>query len=371
MLKGKVKKTLALDLRMLESSGIGVYLQQLVPRIIGQCPELHFLLLGDPVLFSKYPWTQAPRVERLAWTAPLYSMREQFLLPLLLAKKRPDLLWLPHYNFPLAWPKKMAVTVHDLNHLALARLLPGRRHRLYARFMFRMLVRRARRIFTVSAFSAGELQRLLSAPPERISMIHNGLDESWFEPVSGPAPHERPYLLFVGNLKPHKNLAVVLRAMLQLGADWPYDLLVVGRSEGFITADREGPGLARFLADRVHFRGRLEHDQLRLCYRHARALVFPSIYEGFGFPPLEAMASGCPVLAAESSSIPEVCGRAALYFDPSDSSDLAAALERICGDESLRATLQAEGRARSALFSWDRAAEAYADELKKELEIPR
>jgi len=132
----------------------------------------------------------------------------------------------------------------------------------------------------------------------------------------------------------------------------PHDLLIVGQREGFITPDEAVGAKALELGNRVHFTGHVDNATLQQCYAHADALVFPSLYEGFGLPPLEAMACGCPAAVSRAASLPEVCGDAALYFDPHNESDIAEKIERIVSDVELRSELVARGKERAHSFRW-------------------
>ncbi len=187
-------------------------------------------------------------------------------------------------------------------------------------------------------------------------MIHNGVDASWFAVELSQRPHPKPYFLCVGNIKPHKNLKRLLEAFGAIRGQISHDLLLVGRKEGFLTGDREVQESAARFGDRVQFTGEVPLDRLRQYFAHAEALVFPSLYEGFGMPPLEAMALGCPTVVSSAASIPEVCGEATLYFDPFDTKDMALKMLRLVREKDLRAELVAKGKIRAKAFSWETCA---------------
>ncbi len=337
---------------MLEASGIGVYLEQLLPRLVA-LDAWRILLLGDPAALAARPWSAAAAAV-VPHRAPFYGLRQQWL-PAAARRARPDLVWVPHYNAPLAWRGRLLVTVHDLAHLALPEVFGRGVKRLYARLAFDGVRRRAAGVLFDSRFTRDEFHRLVGAPRGAEWTVPLGVDEEWFR-AEPAAAGERPYLIFVGNIKPHKNLGRLLIAFEQLLGEIPHDLLLVGRREGFITADRSVAAAAAALGERVRFTGELAADRLRATVAGADALVLPSLYEGFGLPALEAMACGRPVLAARAGALPEVCGEAALLCDPRDAGELVAGLRRIVGDAELRRRLVAAGPEHARRFRWRDAA---------------
>jgi glycosyltransferase involved in cell wall biosynthesis len=226
----------------------------------------------------------------------------------------------------------------------------------YAKLMFRTVRRLARKVICVSDFTAREFERLVGAKAGQLEVIHNGMDESWFASISSMRMQENPYFLFVGNVKPHKNIQGLIRAFAAIAERIPHDLVIVGQRSGFITADRVAEKLAREIGSRVKFTGFVELAELRQWYGHAAALVFPSFYEGFGFPPLEAMAVGCPVIASNVAAVPEVCGDAALYCDPHDVRSISAAMLTITEDMALREQLVLKGERQAHKYRWADAA---------------
>jgi glycosyltransferase involved in cell wall biosynthesis len=346
---------ITLDIRMLNASGIGTYLQQVSSRLIGQRADTKWHLLGTPGEIGRYPWAHVAQVTLHACRAPIYSLSEQIEL-LRTTPPDTDLFWSPHYNVPLLYRGKLLVTVHDVLHLARPEFTGGVHRRAYAHAMFRTVRSKANAIICVSRFSADELVRLTGAKRESITVVHEGVDPSWFCLHPEACPHPRPYLLFVGNVKPHKNLGGLLKAFTLLKDDIAHDLVIVGKREGFLTGDPGVVKQARRLGGRVHFTGYVDDELLRRYYAHAYALVFPSFYEGFGLPPLEAMASGCPVIASNVASLPEVCGDAAEYCAPGAPASIAAAIRRVIESPELRQEMRAKGRERARRFTWERCA---------------
>jgi glycosyltransferase involved in cell wall biosynthesis len=347
-------RQVTVDARMVRSSGIGTYIQNLLPRLMAADPATRFQILGGREL-QAFEWTRGETVEWTECDAPIYSLREQLAVA---ARIDPasDLFWSPHYNVPLLHRGRLLVTVHDLAHLALPQFARAPHQRAYARLMFGAVRRATAKIFD-SRFTANEYARLVGKSSGHDTVIHPGVDDAWFSIPTGAPPHARPYLLFVGNVKPQKNLGALLAAFGELIDEIPHDLVIVGRREGFIHGDSGVLGQAERLGDRVSLTGWVDDDRVKQYFAHADALIFPSFYEGFGLPPLEAMASGCPVIVSSAASLPEVCGNAALYCDPASPGSIRQQIRALLADSVLRAELVERGRERARTFTWDKCAE--------------
>ena len=340
---------------MLNASGIGTYLQQMSSRLIGQKTDTNWHLLGTVAEMAQHPWARAEQVALHGCLAPIYSLSEQIELPRSTPRDT-ELFWSPHYNVPLLHPGKLLVTIHDVLHLARPEFTGPIHRRAYAHAMFRAVRSKADAIICVSRFTADELVRLTGASHRLITVIHEGVDPTWFAVPPGPPPHTRPYLLFVGNVKPHKNLGGLVEAFTLLRNNITHDLVIVGKQQGFLTGDPDVVKRARQLAGRVHFTGYVDDALLRRFFAHADALVSPSFYEGFGLPPLEAMACGCPVVVSKVAALPEVCGDAAEYCDPGAPESIAAAIRRVIESAELREEMREKGRERARRFTWARCA---------------
>jgi len=285
---------------------------------------------------------------------------------------------LGRYGLFLARP--FLITVHDvIRYLDLAGGEPliqplNARERLFLRLDYAG-IRRALRVVAVSDHTGRDVVRHLGVPEERVRVVYNGVDHDLYRPVRGPRPIPDPYVLFVGAEHPRKNLKALLRAFALLkrgGRFRRLKLLKVGRAgnpEDYFRRPVEEEIRRLRLRGEVIFAGRVPPERMPLYYANAEALAFPSLYEGFGLPPLEAMACGCPVVASEASAVPEVVGEAALLADPRDPAALAGALGRVLSDGELRRDLRRRGMARAALFTWERAAretrEVYAEVLEE------
>lgn len=228
------------------------------------------------------------------------------------------------------------------------------------RFAFRWLSGRAEQLLTVSAFSRGRLARQLHLPEERIGIVPNGAEHLLAVPADVSVLRRLGlesvnYFLAVGSRNPNKNLELLLSAWNGVTATPMPRLVIVGSEDNLVFAGTVRAGDIR--ASTVVDAGAIDDAELRALYEHASALVFPSLYEGFGLPPLEAMACGCPVLCSHAASLPEVCGDAALYFDPLSTEQISAAMNRLLRDAELRASLRERGYAQARRFSWRLAAE--------------
>ena len=299
---------------------------------------------------------QKTNVHLVKAVSGIYTLSEQ----LTIVSKIPggtDLFWSPHYNFPVLRRGKLLVTVHDVFHVAMKRYVQGFHRRWYAQMMFDQLAQKANMVIAVSKFTQSELVSWTKVDPQKVKVVYNGVDPSWFNISRLESPHPRPYLLFVGNIKPHKNLGRLLEAFEILKDQIPHDLVLVGKKEGFIIEDKEIIEKARNLKGRVHFTGEINDQHLQQYYAFAELLVFPSLYEGFGLPPLEAMACGIPVAASLIPSLAEICGKAVQYFDPYRPEDMAEKIQDVLQNEALRQDLIQKGLERAHQFTWDRCAE--------------
>jgi len=283
----------------------------------------------------------------------------------LITRPRPDVLFVPAHVLPLAHPLPSVVTVHDLGYRYFPDMHPGGQRR-YLDWSTRFSARSATHVIGDSAATQRDLAHFYGVPAAKVSVVYPGRDErlSWVDPAPVRARYNLgpDYLLHVGTLQPRKNLSRLIEAAASLRREWPRVQLVLAGQPGW----QAGPILeqARAHADFVRLLDYVPADDLAGLYSGARAFVFPSLYEGFGFPVLEAMACGTPVVCANTSSLPEVAGDAALLVDPLDTGALAGAIGRVLGDGSLRASLAAKGLEQVKKFSWQRAAKETLEVLE-------
>lgn len=353
---------LTIDARMIDHSGIGTYIRHLVPLVIARLPEVRVCLIGNPERLGELADAFPGRTDIVPADARVYSLKEQWQLYRAIPRET-KLFWSPHYNIPLLYSGKLLVTVHDVFHLAMRQFVGGAHKALYAKLMFQAVRRKANRIISVSDFTKAEFGKWVGDNAKLVT-IHNGIDESWRNAGKGVDGTE-PYFLYVGNVKPHKNVSVLIRAFRGLADSIPHRLVIVGKKEGFLTGDEQAEQGLEELSDRIAFTGYVDEERLRKYVAGATAFVFPSLYEGFGFPPLESMAAGTPAIVSSAGSLPEVCGDAALYFSAHDERELAEAMLRLTGDDELRAALTERGKFRAGGFEWRESADRTATLIRE------
>jgi alpha-1,3-rhamnosyl/mannosyltransferase len=304
---------------------------------------------------------------------PIYTLREQIEIPW--AARGADLLHIPHYNAPILYRGRLVVTIHDLIHLMDAKEHNRLSVRMYAWIMLNAAARRADHIVTVSEFSRAKIVELLGVDAAKITVIPVGVAPR-FAPVTGEsalcrsesdsAP-ERPYLLYVGNLKPHKNLLRFMRAMASFrrrtGLDWMFVLVGPGGAAETRQLFAHADGLG--ISGSISFKDNVADDELVKLYRGAQFVVLPSLLEGFGLPVLEGMACGTPVLCSDTASLPEVGGDAVQYFNPLDVDDMSRALEAVATSPETRAILREKGLLQASRFSWHESAQRHAELFEK------
>lgn len=348
-------KSLWVDARLLNKSGIGRYIAEILP-LLHESFDLTCIVGPEGLDFVKDHGIKF----RLTATG-IYAIKEQFELPKLIESC--DLFWSPHFNIPL-FPikaKKRLVTIHDAYHLAYANKLSFK-ERIYARLFYNMAIRQSDAVITVSEFSKSELLKYTSnSYAGKIKVILNGV--STFDTLDAFAETpSRDYFLFVGNIKPHKNLKNAILAFKGFCIAHPeldYRFVIVGQQSGFINADQEVETLLfedELLRKHIEFTGFVDDNKLKMLYQGARSLIFPSIYEGFGLPPLEAMLLGTPAIVSAVASMPELCGDAVLYFDPLSVASIQARIEEIATDDRVFSALVLKGKDQALKYNWTEAA---------------
>lgn len=282
---------------------------------------------------------------------------EQVRLPAIMKQSGADLLWSPCGSGPLR-VKKQVVTVHDASVFAHGDCFKWT-YRTFHRTLLPLLSKRVLHLITVSEFSKSELLSYGIGDSERISVIHNGINTQAFTDHDGQAPVDScRYILTVGSRDPRKNIARLVKAWEKINPDIKQDLKLViagGYGRGY-----SGEGIPNVPVDTVFLGYVSEHD-LTSLYTNSLAFIYPSIYEGFGLPPLEAMVCKTPVIVSSIASLPEVCGDAALYFDPFDVESIAAKIVELLEDSSLQEDLKRKGIDRVKVFTWQKAAKELLD----------
>lgn len=354
---------IAFDLRRMGNPGIGRYMKCLVESVLRHGAGHEYLLL----LPENGPEVLRPALETIAQVVPrskYYSVREQLELPRILREHKIDLLHSPHFLLPLWSTCPSVVTIHDAIYIACPQDLQSRFGRIYYKAMMQSSARRARTIITDSVFSKNEIVRWLRVDPEKVRVIYPAVDTA-FRRVCDPRTRDSiyfrhgiagNYIFYTGIYKPRKNHAGLLRAFrhfLTAGGDG--QLVIAGPLD-------EGVPHLRSLANELGIRekvvltGFIDDSELRGLYSYARVYACPSLYEGFGFTVLEAMACGTPVVCSQAASLPEVGGEAALYADATNPQAFGEALFRAFADENLREEMIQSGYRNIRRFSWEDAA---------------
>jgi glycosyltransferase involved in cell wall biosynthesis len=332
----QVDMRILVDGRWVGEHGIGRYASEVIPRLSGNGTVLEEL-----------------------GSLPLLHPLEPLWLSWKILHLNPDVYFSPGFNPPVWSSTPFVFMVHDLIHLRFAESY-GWKQRAYYRTVVRPSTQCASAILTNSEFSKGEILNWTNVPESKIRVVWAGVGEQ-FDTNVEPLTLPYPYLLYVGNRKSHKNLPRLLEAFALVSSDSEVRLVLTG------AADAATSGLVSSLelTERVVFFGPVSDKVLPKLYRGAIALVFPSLIEGFGLPPLEAMACGTPVIASNTSSIPEVVGDAAVMVDPYKVEALADAMWRVLSDAGLRAAMSARGLERAKLFSWDKTARLVLQTLRE------
>jgi glycosyltransferase involved in cell wall biosynthesis len=352
---------IAIDARKLRDFGIGTYIRNILTELSRLDRENEYVVLCRPddveagdILGRNFRMVPEP--------APTYSVSEQIRIPMALAREAVHLLHEPHYVLPPLVRCRSVVTIHDCIHLMFPQYLPSKLAHVYAKGSMWSAARKANRILTVSEASKRDILRFFDVPPDKVAVIHNAIDERFLAPADPQRMDlvrqryqlDHPFVLYVGNIKPHKNIERLIDAFGRArsrGLPDDVKLVIIGDEISKYPALRQSVHKHK-LDKHVRFLGFQPMETLAAFYRLARVFVFPSLYEGFGLPPLEAMACGTPVVTSNVSSLPEVAGGAALLVDPYDAEAIAAGICQALTDEPLRRDLIARGHDRARSFSW-------------------
>jgi glycosyltransferase involved in cell wall biosynthesis len=350
-----------------ELRGIGKYVVQLVSGVVTANAGDEYFVYGDP---QKFP--QLIGRTNVTFRNPdrlPYPLWEQLLLPRWVRQDRLELLHCPANTAPVAHPRKvkLVITIHDVMFLLPASVLSASkvfRQRLgnfYRRLVVTQVARRADRIIAVSEFSKQEIIEYLKILPDRIRVIHEGIDPQFTSlataitspPKIGSESLDTPFILALGAGDPRKNTLAVIRVYASRWQEFPNQekLVIVGLRDWRFSAAYD---LVRQLGltKNVLFAGYVSEELLAWLYTSARCFLYPTLYEGFGFPPLEAMACGVPVITSDCTSVTEVVGDAAMLVDPASEESIGNAVVRLLRDEALRCQLIQRGRARVREFGW-------------------
>lgn len=389
------KKRIGIDARFYGplGKGLGRYVQEIVDNIIdigdnsGQ--EFEYVIFLSPDNFEEFR-IDKPYVKKISVSLRWYSWREQLFFPFILKKEKLDLIHFPHFNVPLFAPAPFAVTIHDL----ILTRFPSRRASMLPaafywlkqaayRLVIKTAIRRARAVITVSEFTKQDIINKFKADTEKLFVTYEGVADLE-KRKSGIAADDQavmekygikhPFLLYVGNAYPHKNLEVLLDVFKSLRDFNPdISLVMVGRDDYFYRRVKSKAAEISLWREGgrewpVIFPGYVPDAELAVLYSRAVFYVFPSLYEGFGLPPLEAMSHACAVASSNQASLPEIIGDAAVYFNPYDKADMLEKMKTLLLDENLRRRLIERGHKRAASFSWRECARQTLEIYRRILE---
>jgi glycosyltransferase involved in cell wall biosynthesis len=361
---------LCIDARMIESSGIGSYIQNVIKSFLGV--DYKICVLIAPKKYEKFPFLK--NFYCITCPFPIYSIKEQIFLPLYIPKCK--IYWSPHFNIPL-FPiraKKRLVTIHDVYHLVFYYSLSWIK-RTYASFLLKKACKKSDKIITISNFSRDEL--LFYQPfldKEKIEIINPGVDSSLFKIpskeevniVSKQYNLPQKYILHVGSIKPHKNIQRLLEAFLLL-KDKSYKLVLVGQYSGLKTTFDLKEFLKKrpSLEERIIFLENVPTDLLPSLYNLATVTVSSSLYEGFGVTPIEAMGCGCSIAVSQVAALPEVCSSIPIYFNPYSIEDIAQKIDLLLENEGIRKEMIIQGRKYSEKYCYKKNISKYLELMDK------
>jgi glycosyltransferase involved in cell wall biosynthesis len=350
--------------------GFGQYTLEITKRICQNHPEHEFFLFFDRAYDSKYVFSE--NVTPIVLFPPtrhpfLYIIWFEFSLKRALKKHKIDLFWSPDGFCCLSSDVPQIATIHDLNFEHNPKDLPWIVSN-YCRFFFPKFARKAKQIITVSEYSKNDIHETYGIPKEKIKLIYNGSNDA-YKPIQ---PEEQqavrlkysdgnPFFLFVGSLNPRKNVKRLIQAFEIISKkNAEIRLIIVGSA---MWTDEKLP-ISKETENRIIFTGHLEKIELTKIMASALALTYVPYFEGFGIPLVEAMYCGTPIIAANTTCLPEVAGDAAIYCDPFNIQDIANGMISLLDNENLRIELKEKGLKRGHIFSWDNAAQQVWTELE-------
>lgn len=357
-------------------SGIGIYTLSLLQELARQDSDRCYTVYVNRNARAHLQEIHFPVNFRLVWVSRRLSPDYGFIghfLRLLFANLLALIHW-RHWIFNTSqleacfFRARQIITIHDVIPLLFREY--HRKQYPYFKSLLKFALRRARRIITPSSHSQLLLQEIYGLPADRIRVIPNGVQEIYHHAYRPSYRRRGGYILYCGRICPMKNVTALIRAFGLIRDRIPHKLIIAGEGqESLHEAVRQGLLSAEDLADgRIELRGHVSNREMRNLMQHASLFVFPSLYEGFGLPPLEAMACGCPVIVSHAASLPEVCGEAVFYADPHNPLEMALEIYQVLNDPALQERLSRAGRQQSYRFSWRKSAAAHLAAFRQTIE---
>ena len=371
-------KTVGIDARFYGplGKGLGRYIQEIVDNIVKIDTSNKYVIFLSPDNFDEFIPTEQ-RNRKIKVSARWYSLAEQFEMPYLIWREKIDLMHFPHFNVPVLTPVKFVVTIHDLiltkfPTIRATTLSPWiyKLKNLAYKIVIGLAVKRAKIVIAVSEFTKNDVVDKFKIDRKKVFVTYEGVanlahgNDSLFVKKLDDRKTLLSYnivdnfILYVGNAYPHKNLESLLAVFFELHKKYPsLRLVLVGKEDYFYKRLKDAAAGLNLWNDTVPdspviFTGYVPDVELEILYRQALFYVFPSLYEGFGLPALEAMAKNCPVASSNKASLPEILGDAALYFDPTDSGDMFLKMDRLYSNKDLREVLVKKGREQIRKYNW-------------------
>ncbi len=371
----KFKNRIGIDARMYGpiGKGLGRYTQELVDNILKLDNENEYIIFLSKDNFSKFNASRL-NVKKVLADVRWYTFKEQIVMPFLIWRENIDLMHFPHFNVPILLPTKFIVTIHDLiltkfptiRATKLSPFVYKIKHFAYTN-VIKSAVKRSEKIITVSEFTKKDIVDKLNVKSEKISVVYEGIANQFKKSSRFSVDIEddkntllkyninREFLIYTGNAYPHKNLEWLVDNFKKKCKN--FDLVLVGKDDFFYNRVKKIARKNKAVFDvKIIFPGYVSDYDLNVLYRNAFAYVFPSLYEGFGLPPLEAMSNGCPVISSNKASMPEILGNAVLYFDPKNFKNFIEKINLIQNNTQLRDELIKSGYQRVKKYSWKKCA---------------
>lgn len=372
MSKGNKKiKRVGIDARFYGpvGKGLGRYVKEVIDRVLLMDDKNEYVIFLSPENFD-YFVSPNKRIKKVLTNVRWYTLKEQILMPLIYWREKIDLLHIPHFNVPLLCPVKFVVTIHDLiltkysteRATTLGPILYYLKNLGY-RIGIYLAIKRAKKIIAVSEFTKRDIMEQFKVRSEKIAVTYEGVFKTNKEQNIADKKIilgyniDKPYLLYVGNAYPHKNLEGLIKIMPKLREKFSdISLVLVGKEDYFYKRAKQYARKIIKKENFIIFPGFVPDKDLQILYKYALAYIFPSLYEGFGLPPLEAMSAGCPVISSDKTSMPEILGSAAYYFNPEKEDEFLAAIIKVVSDDRLKEDLRKRGYERIKRYSWDECA---------------
>jgi glycosyltransferase involved in cell wall biosynthesis len=365
----KASLRVGIDARMINASGIGRYVRNLIEELqkIDKENEYYVFLLKKDLPQINLPKNFHKVEADFLW----YTLKEQTRFPAILNKHKLDLVHFPHFNIPVLYKGKFVVTIHDLTHLDFKMKRASTHNRVFYEVkhqahiqVLKTALKRSKKILTPSNFVKEEIVTRFNIKPEKIEVTYEAVDEKIIELSEKITKDNKrkalekfgikpPFIFYVGNAHPHKNVESLISVFREIRGKYQYLKLVLSCRQYFFWK-RIAEGLSQ---KDIIYTGFLTDEELVVLYKNAQVFVFPSFSEGFGIPMLEAMACGCPVVSSDKTSLPEIGADAAVYFDPNNLSDMSEKITKALNDQKLRKDLIAKGEKRFKEYSWKKMAE--------------